>query len=181
MPGPFNRILVPVDFSEATDDMINAGRATPIGEGVHVEVAEQSVQALQLARGLVAEGGEIRLIHATPPLERSGIYGGPAGLGGLAAAIDEIHRSAKQAALKCLQFLGQEHLGDIPGIKLSFEARNAVPVDFVVEEAQEMEAELVIVAASGRSGVARFFLGSTADRVIRQSPCPVLVVPTTGN
>ena len=39
------------------------------------------------------------------------------------------------------------------------------------------EADLIVMAASGRSRVARFFVGSTADRVIREAPCPVLVIP----
>jgi hypothetical protein len=34
-----------------------------------------------------------------------------------------------------------------------------------------------VLAASGRSRVARFFVGSTADRIIREASCPVLVVP----
>jgi nucleotide-binding universal stress UspA family protein len=33
------------------------------------------------------------------------------------------------------------------------------------------------MASSGRSRVARFFVGSTADRVIREANCPVLVIP----
>ena len=37
--------------------------------------------------------------------------------------------------------------------------------------------DLIVLAASGRSRVARFFVGSTADRIIREASCPVLVVP----
>ena len=48
---------------------------------------------------------------------------------------------------------------------------------FRSEEATKFDADLIVLPASARSTVARFFLGSTADRVIRQAPCPVLVVP----
>ena len=33
-----------------------------------------------------------------------------------------------------------------------------------------------VVATHGRSGIARFRLGSVADKIIRQSPAPVLVI-----
>jgi nucleotide-binding universal stress UspA family protein len=40
------------------------------------------------------------------------------------------------------------------------------------------DADLVALATHGRSKVARFFLGSVADKVVRGAPCPVLVVRT---
>ena len=36
--------------------------------------------------------------------------------------------------------------------------------------------DLVVISSHGRSGFARYFLGSVADKVIRLTPCPVLVV-----
>lgn len=36
--------------------------------------------------------------------------------------------------------------------------------------------DLVIIATHGRSGISRWFAGSVADRLIRSSPVPVLVV-----
>jgi nucleotide-binding universal stress UspA family protein len=50
--------------------------------------------------------------------------------------------------------------------------------------AEEMDATAVVVGTHGRSGVARFFLGSTAERLLRHATRPVLVLreaPTTAS
>ena len=43
--------------------------------------------------------------------------------------------------------------------------------------ADEETFELVVVGATGASGLERVFLGSTAEEIVRSSPWPVLVVP----
>jgi nucleotide-binding universal stress UspA family protein len=47
-------------------------------------------------------------------------------------------------------------------------------IDFI----NQTPAELVVMASHGRTGIARAFLGSVAEQVIRHSIVPVLVVPT---
>jgi nucleotide-binding universal stress UspA family protein len=37
--------------------------------------------------------------------------------------------------------------------------------------------DLIITSTHGRSGLRRVFMGSTAERIVRYAPCPVLVVP----
>ncbi len=39
---------------------------------------------------------------------------------------------------------------------------------------------LIVMSAHGRSGVTRLLLGGVADRVIRYSTVPVLVIPPAG-
>ena len=46
----------------------------------------------------------------------------------------------------------------------------------VVQIASDLGADLVVVGTSGRTGLARFALGSVAERVVRHASCPVLVV-----
>jgi nucleotide-binding universal stress UspA family protein len=49
------------------------------------------------------------------------------------------------------------------------------PVEQIVEHARRLEPELVAMATHGRSGLTRFLRGSTAEKVIRHCPRPVLV------
>ena len=37
--------------------------------------------------------------------------------------------------------------------------------------------DLVVMSTHGRTGVKHFLLGSVAERVVRSSPCPVMIVP----
>lgn len=50
------------------------------------------------------------------------------------------------------------------------------PAHEIVRHARELRADLVVVGTHGRKGVERFFLGSVAERVVREAQCPVLVV-----
>jgi nucleotide-binding universal stress UspA family protein len=42
--------------------------------------------------------------------------------------------------------------------------------------AQEHRADLIVMATHGRTGLSRFFLGSVAERVVRESTVPVLTI-----
>ena len=47
----------------------------------------------------------------------------------------------------------------------------------VLRAAMEMKADLLVIGTHGRSGFQRLILGSVAEKVLRQAPCPVLSVP----
>ncbi|OGP70194.1 MAG: hypothetical protein A2Y80_04490 [Deltaproteobacteria bacterium RBG_13_58_19] len=47
----------------------------------------------------------------------------------------------------------------------------------ILEEAQEIKPDLIILGRRGRTGLDRLMMGSVTARVIGHSPCPVLVVP----
>jgi nucleotide-binding universal stress UspA family protein len=49
------------------------------------------------------------------------------------------------------------------------------PADQLISHAESWNADVVIVGNHNRGAISRFLLGSTADRVVRRSPCPVLV------
>lgn len=46
----------------------------------------------------------------------------------------------------------------------------------IVEAAKELDADLIVIATHGYTGWKHFAIGSTAERVVRAAPCPVLVV-----
>lgn len=46
----------------------------------------------------------------------------------------------------------------------------------IVRAARRQHADLIVIGTHGRTGVARFFLGSVAARVTATAPCPVLTV-----
>lgn len=50
------------------------------------------------------------------------------------------------------------------------------PFHEIARVARTVDADLILIATHGRSGLKRAFLGSTAERVVRHAPCPVLVV-----
>jgi nucleotide-binding universal stress UspA family protein len=44
---------------------------------------------------------------------------------------------------------------------------------------QGIDCDLIVIGSHGRSGLKRLFLGSTAEEVVRESSCPVMVVKAT--
>jgi nucleotide-binding universal stress UspA family protein len=46
----------------------------------------------------------------------------------------------------------------------------------VVAAAESLKADLIVLSATGRSGLKRILLGSTAERIVRHAHCPVLTV-----
>jgi nucleotide-binding universal stress UspA family protein len=51
------------------------------------------------------------------------------------------------------------------------------PHELILEEARQREVDLIVMGTQGRSGLKRVLLGSVAQSVIGNAPCPVLVVP----
>ena len=46
----------------------------------------------------------------------------------------------------------------------------------IIETAKEEDADLIIISTHGHSGVEHILFGSTADKVVRKAPCPVLTL-----
>ena len=53
------------------------------------------------------------------------------------------------------------------------------PAAAIMSWAAAKQAQLIIIGTHGRQGVTHFLMGSVAERVLREAPCAVLVVPTT--
>lgn len=58
--------------------------------------------------------------------------------------------------------------------------RDGSPFDEICNAARESDSDLIVIATHGRTGLKHVFLGSTAERVVRHAPCPVLIVRERG-
>jgi len=56
--------------------------------------------------------------------------------------------------------------------------RTGTPYREIIDAAEQLKADLIVMGTHGRGGLARLVIGSTAERVVRHAPCPVLVVRT---
>lgn len=56
------------------------------------------------------------------------------------------------------------------------EVRVGSPVAEIVAAAADLHADLICVGTHGRTGLAHLFLGSQAERILREAPCPVLTI-----
>ncbi|MBP6672610.1 MAG: universal stress protein, partial [Bacteroidetes bacterium] len=51
-----------------------------------------------------------------------------------------------------------------------------IPFVEITQFAKEHDVDIIIVATHGMTGVEHILFGSTAEKIIRKAPCPVLVV-----
>ena len=52
------------------------------------------------------------------------------------------------------------------------------PADTIIEVSEREKADLIIISASGKSGLHRFILGSVTEKVLKTSEIDVLLVPS---
>jgi nucleotide-binding universal stress UspA family protein len=65
------------------------------------------------------------------------------------------------------------------GVEVNTHAREGDPADAILDVAEEIKAELVIIGNKGMTGAKRFLLGSVPDKISHHAPCSVLIVRTT--
>jgi nucleotide-binding universal stress UspA family protein len=86
------------------------------------------------------------------------------------ARIDQVRERREQLA-QALVARGREE-----GVDVSFLVWTGDPGDVIVEAAEAEHAHMVLVGSHGRGPVGRLLLGSVSEFVVRNAPCPVLVV-----
>ena len=62
------------------------------------------------------------------------------------------------------------------GISVHTRIATGIPSEEVLVAAEAEDADLIVVGTRGRTGLEHVALGSTAERIIRTAPCPVLAV-----
>ena len=86
------------------------------------------------------------------------------------ARVDQVRERREQLA-QALVTRGREE-----GLDVSFLVWTGDPGDVIVEAAGAEHADMVLVGSHGRGPVGRLLLGSVSEFVVRNAPCPVLVV-----
>jgi len=71
-----------------------------------------------------------------------------------------------------------EFLGTVSfdGVEWERELRHGAPHEQIAAAAKEHKADLLVMGATGRTGIVRLLLGSVTRRVLRQLPCSLLLV-----
>jgi nucleotide-binding universal stress UspA family protein len=62
------------------------------------------------------------------------------------------------------------------GFTVDVAVRDGEPGPAIIEEAQEWDADLIVVGSSGHTGIRRMLEGSVSQYVLDHAPCPVEIV-----
>jgi nucleotide-binding universal stress UspA family protein len=145
--SPFHTVVVATDFSETAEEALSV--ALELVEGTDREIAVVHVVLDPLHQPWMVDAAGVDF----PELQRSWVEG----------AEHEFQALLKRRRLNASALSTHIVIG-----RPDFE---------IVRFAEEHGADLLVMGTHGYSGVKRFFLGSVADRVVREARCPVLVVP----
>jgi nucleotide-binding universal stress UspA family protein len=64
----------------------------------------------------------------------------------------------------------------LEGVKYKYTMAKGIADEEIVRVAQESGTDLIVIGTHGRTGFEHVLFGSTAEKVVRKAPCPVLSV-----
>jgi nucleotide-binding universal stress UspA family protein len=138
---------------------------------VPIDFSKLSIQAIETAKGFAQRfGASIHLAHVRQLTYPGGFMGPVFSAGALPESFEEnrskeLAEQLKIVASRCgLSARDQTHL-----------RTGAAAFDEICRLAQEIPADLIVTPTHGRTGLKHVFLGSTAERIVQHSPCPVFV------
>ena len=128
-----------------------------------IDFDANSIAALDAARDLaVDQNGTVCVLY----LVRLALAGFPKQL--------HPYPMTEQAARARLQDIAREHLEG--KVRYEILTRTGDPASVILSAVEELAVDSVVMATHGRAGLDHLFLGSVAERVVRESPRPVLTI-----
>jgi nucleotide-binding universal stress UspA family protein len=136
---------------------------------VPVDFSEFSSKALDYALAFAQQfDARILLLHVVEPA----IY--PENYMVVPKSFDDLNENLINAAKERLARITLERIGR--RANADSEVRLGRPFFEIVDAAKSLGVDLIIIGTHGYTGLKHVLLGSTAERVVRHAPCPVLTV-----
>ena len=127
-----------------------------------VDFDGNSLDALRMARRLAEQNkAKLYALHVVPLTD---------------PALVSAPLFAEQAAQLAQTELARISNAELAGIEHETLLRFGHPAKEIIAAEADTNAELVVMATHGRTGVSHLILGSVAEKVVRESSCPVLTV-----
>jgi universal stress protein A len=135
---------------------------------VPIDFSQPSKNAFKYAVRFAEEfGGELTLLYVLEPQSMTGFMAIPEAPAFVESDIVAAGKNLRSLiASLCNGKIERPH----------WKVRAGLPSHEIVEAAKEMDVDLIVIATHGYTGWKHFCIGSTAERVVRAAPCPVLVV-----
>lgn len=142
----FERILVPLDGSRR---------------------AEQAIAVA--ARIAKASGASLLLLEAVNALTGLGLYS--------AGAMLYLQKVQEKSLVEATVYLSKlAHELELDGIETRIAVFSGQPASLILDVANAQEIDLIVLCSHGHIGFQRWTLGGTSQKVMRQSPVPVLLL-----
>jgi len=126
--------------------------------------SDHAFAALNLAIGLARrDGAELHMVSVEE-------------IPSMPEFIEEVRETRGVAARRFHAVLQRSrHMAETSGLTLHTHLLAGHPVRTIIELARELQADLLVIGATGHSALYERTIGSRADRIVQLAPCPVLV------
>ncbi len=148
----FRKILVPLDFSDYTEEIMN----------VAVQIAEKFDSA-------------IHLLHVIPNMD----YFTPYESFLSAENLVNIQRDIEREVGKDMDALTAK-IEKLKNASVTKAIHTGVVSLEIIDYVRTEQVDLIVMGTHGRGGLEHILIGSVAEKVVRKSPCPVLTVRPAG-
>lgn len=136
---------------------------------VPIDFSDYSKNSLKYAVNFADQfTSEITLIYVVEPV----IYPPDFSMGQI--AIPSVNAEWDLKAKEELEKLAKQEISE--SVKVSIKIKTGKPFLEIIDTAAEENVDLIIIATHGHSGVEHILFGSTAEKVVRKAPCPVLTL-----
>lgn len=136
---------------------------------VPVDFSDYSKNALRYAFNLAKDfNSKLFVIYVVEPV----IYPADFSMGQF--ALPSLDAEISEKAAEELDNLIKSELGCDTDCKAI--VKTGKPFVEINDTASEIDADLIVIASHGHTGVEHILFGSTAEKVVRKAPCPVLTL-----
>jgi len=138
---------------------------------VPTDFSEYSVKALKEAIDIARQhGGTIHLLHVISIVQQCAVD----------YCLDStvITELEKQSTERAKNMMAEE-LSKIPESKevaIVTEVKKGTPYDEILKNQKENNIDLIVIASHGTTGLLHYFLGSVAEKVVKNAQCSILLI-----
>lgn len=135
---------------------------------VATDGSERSMKAVRRALEMAEkEGSDVTLIAVAPSLSA------------LICDVEELSVDIEEAlASEAMKAIDKaKAVFDEKGVKVAtMLEKGRSPANAILEEAEEGKFDMILMGSTGKTGVERFLIGSTASKVVAHAPCSVAII-----
>jgi len=147
---PVTHILCPIDFSESSYKALEAAEELAVNFNAKLTVLH-----------VVQDIPVLPALPTNPSID-----------------VPEYQEKLEEAGKIVLDATIKERISSI--VQVEAVIKSGRPADVIIDAADELRPDFLVISTHGESGVARFMFGSVAEKVIRHASCPVLTVQADG-
>lgn len=133
------------------------------------DFSESSDYAFQYAHSLAKQfNARLLVVHIiNEPVDLRGFYVPH-------ISFEKLEEEIEEGAQKMMEKFCRTHIRDYDNFE-SF-ILPGIPYEEIIKKAEEESADLIIMGTHGRAGIDHVLFGSTAEKVVRKSPIPVMTI-----